>query len=183
MGRTPVITPGTWAGAPQPTIEGALTLRPWRPTDVTFLAEAFADEAIERWHSFTDQDPTDWIADRSTRWGREIGADWAVERNGSTAGRIGLTRVDLAKGLAKVGYWVHPAFRGQGVASAALATVTAWAFGQGLHRIQLEHSVHNEASCRVAHRGGYALEGVARSSHLHADGWHDMHVHAAIGQS
>ncbi len=62
-----------------------------------------------------------------------------------------------------------------------LAALSAWAFGEiGFHRLDLVHSVANTASCRVAAKVGFAAEGVQRSAVLHADGWHDMHVHARI---
>jgi [ribosomal protein S5]-alanine N-acetyltransferase len=32
----------------------------------------------------------------------------------------------------------------------------------------------------VAAKAGYKLEGTKRSGLLHADGWHDMHLHARI---
>lgn len=38
----------------------------------------------------------------------------------------------------------------------------------------------NAASCRVALKAGFAAEGTRRSAALHADGWHDMHLHARI---
>ena len=54
-------------------------------------------------------------------------------------------------------------------------------FGQvGLHRIELLHSTGNAASCRVAEKAGYVLEGTKRRQGLHADGWHDMHLHARL---
>lgn len=50
----------------------------------------------------------------------------------------------------------------------------------GLNRLELAHSVHNDASCRVAANASYALEGTKRAEGLHADGWHDMHLHARL---
>ena len=32
----------------------------------------------------------------------------------------------------------------------------------------------------MAAKAGFALEGTKRSALLHADGWHDMHLHARI---
>jgi ribosomal-protein-alanine N-acetyltransferase len=59
--------------------------------------------------------------------------------------------------------------------------MAAWAFGTlGLHRIEANHSTANPASCRVAERAGFAAEGVKRGEALHADGWHDMHLHARL---
>ncbi len=71
-----------------------------------------------------------------------------------------------------------PEARGTGTAPRAVEAVAAWAFALGLHRLTLQHSVHNQASCRAAGKLGFAYEGTARSAHLHADGWHDVHVHA-----
>ena len=58
--------------------------------------------------------------------------------------------------------------------------MTEWAHGLGVHRILLQHAVHNAASCAVADRVGYRPEGTARQLALHDDGWHDMHQHAHV---
>lgn len=44
----------------------------------------------------------------------------------------------------------------------------------------VRHSVVNAASCRVAAKAGYPLEGTRRESVRHLDGWHSMHVHVRI---
>ncbi|WP_207756887.1 GNAT family N-acetyltransferase [Nonomuraea cypriaca] len=49
-----------------------------------------------------------------------------------------------------------------------------------MHRLVLNHSTRSEASCRVAQKTGFALEGTLRSAHPHPDGRHDVHVHARI---
>jgi RimJ/RimL family protein N-acetyltransferase len=67
------------------------------------------------------------------------------------------------------------------VASRALNALGEWALGEaGFHRLHLDHSTRNEASCRVAVKAGFALEGTKRSDAVHADGRHDMHLHARI---
>ena len=50
----------------------------------------------------------------------------------------------------------------------------------GVHRIQLSHSTLNEPSCRVAEKSGFPLESTKRSQAMHADGWHDMHLHVLL---
>ncbi|MET7707718.1 GNAT family protein [Micromonospora sp. NPDC005413] len=55
-----------------------------------------------------------------------------------------------------------------------------WVDRWPLHRLALEHSTANTASCRVATRAGFRAEGVLRGSVRHADGWHDMHLHALL---
>ena len=77
-------------------------------------------------------------------------------------------RLDAAPALAvaDVGYAVHPDARGRGVATAAVRLLVPWLLedpsGPGLARVQLDHSVENLASCRVALAAGLAQEGVRR---------------------
>ena len=170
---------------PQPTLRGdGLVLRPWAPDDAPALVAAYEDPEIRRWHvrSMRDEaEATAWVEDRNARWRHERGAEWAVVRGTDVVGRVGLNPVDLEEGRAALAYWVLPDARGARIASRASTLLSAWAFTTlGLHRIALEHSTENEASCSVARRAGFAAEGVRRSSVLHADGWHDMHVHARI---
>lgn len=95
---------------------------------------------------------------------------------------MSLRTIDLAEGLAEVAYWVLPAARGRAVAPRALEAVSRWSLDDlGLHRLELAHSTRNHASCRVAAKAGFLLEGTKRRQALHADGWHDMHLHALLG--
>jgi RimJ/RimL family protein N-acetyltransferase len=61
--------------------------------------------------------------------------------------------------------------------------VTRWAFeSRGLMRVQLEHSVNNAASCRVAQAAGFVYEGTARSAYAvpgSADR-EDCHIHGRL---
>jgi RimJ/RimL family protein N-acetyltransferase len=72
--------------------------------------------------------------------------------------------VPSALEVVDVGYSVHPDARGRGVATRALRILTRWltADPAGPHaaRVQLDHSVENQASCRTALRAGFAREGV-----------------------
>lgn len=47
---------------------------------------------------------------------------------------------------------------------------SAWSFDAGFHRLFLHHSTANPASCGVARKAGFALEGTKRSALLHSDG-------------
>ncbi|MFC0863346.1 GNAT family N-acetyltransferase [Sphaerimonospora cavernae] len=176
--------PGSMAALPQPEIHAdGVVLRPWQPSDRPAVVAGYADPAIQRWHcrSMSDDEARDWIDAWADRWRSESGAGWAVLETGHVVGQISLRRVILAEGLAEVSYWVLPSARGRRIAVRALSAMTAWAFETlRLHRIELCHSTANAASCRVAQRAGFPAEGTKRGEALHADGWHDTHLHARL---
>jgi RimJ/RimL family protein N-acetyltransferase len=98
------------------------------------------------------------------------------------AGHVMLFRFDEENRSAEIGYRIAPWTRGRGAASTAVRCVTGWAFATlDLARITLIHSVGNDASCRVAEKNGYLLEGVQRSESRGGDGLlHDTHLHARL---
>lgn len=187
---------GHLAALTQPVLTaGDLTLRPWEPADAPAVAGAYDDPGIRRWHarSMSLDEAAEWVADWPRRWQREADAGWAIAgptgprasvagaAGGEALGQISLRHIDLVEGLASISYWVLPAARGRRLASRSVQVVTRWAFDVlGLHRLDILHSTANEASCRVARRAGYAYEGTLRGQAKHADGWHDMHVHAVV---
>lgn len=69
--------------------------------------------------------------------------------------------------ICEIGYAVHPDARGRGVGRRAVRTLTRWLTrdDRGPHqaRVQLEHSVENLASCRVALAAGFEREGLRRA--------------------
>jgi ribosomal-protein-alanine N-acetyltransferase len=182
----PVVPAGRLRDQPQPVLAGpgGLTLRPWQDTDAGVLVEAYGDPAIQRWHRRRLDSPAEALAliqTWRTSWHDETGGCWAVCASpaGPVTGRLSL-RVRLEHGQGEVGYWVLPSGRGHGTAARAVTGLTRWLLDQvGLYRVELGHSVLNTASCRVAEKSGYRLEGVLRGALLHEDGWHDMHLHAA----
>lgn len=171
---------------PRLPVDDQLSLRPWRAGDAEVVRAAFDVPDIQRWHARrldSLDEARDWIAMWPTRWREETAASWAIvdNRADEPIGQTGLREISLLEGLSQVSYWVLPDARGAGVAVRAARALTAWTFDVlGLHRISLEHSTANEASCRVASKLGFAVEGTLRGSARHADGWHDMHVHARL---
>lgn len=167
---------------PQLTVD-ELVLRPWRASDAAGVAEAYRDPEIQRWHarSMTEAEALGWVMSWSERWTAETGASWAILEGEALLGRMGFNAIDLSGGLAEAAYWVLPGARGRGVAPRALDAATEWMFDRvGLHRIELLHSSANTASCRVATKASYSLEGTKREHWRFADGWHDVHLHARL---
>jgi ribosomal-protein-alanine N-acetyltransferase len=158
-------------------------LRPWRASDAPAVAEAYAEPGIQQWHvrSMTEDEARAWIDSWPGRWAQESGGGWAMAGGSGLLGQISLRRLNLMDGIGEVSYWVMPAARGHRVAARALCALSNWVFDQlHLHRVELAHSTMNPASCRVAGNAGYTFEGTKRGEGLHADGWHDMHLHARL---
>lgn len=182
----PVLPVGSMRRRPQPSLAAnGLVLRPWTLEDTAPLADAYADAAIQQWHhrSMTEDEARRWIHGARERWHAETDADFAVEEQGQLVGRVALRMVVLAAGQCELSYWTVPAARGAGVATRAARGLSAWALDDlGLFRIEARHSTQNPGSCRVAEASGYAYEATLERQHLHADGWHDVHVHTRFAE-
>lgn len=183
-----VVPAGRMSGSEQPVLQlfGGAQLRPWCQDDAPALIAAHLDPAIQRWMRaapLTLDEAQERITRWKDRWRTEERAVWAIcsSADADPVGMIGLATSDLKGGSAEVFYWLLPAGRGAGVMRDATLRVSRWAIDElGLHRLWLTHSVANSASCRVALRAGFVLEGTMRSALLHSDGWHDEHLHARV---
>lgn len=179
-----VVAAEVFAAGAQPTLRGAaVLLRPWTDADAAVIRAVYQDPDIQRWHVrdvVSEAEARELIARWRAGWREGDGPQWAVVVEGVVAGRVGLRNMSPADGVAAIAYWTVPGWRGRGVTPAAVETVTEWAFGVGFHRLEVSHSVRNLPSCRAAVKAGFVPEGVKRSAGLHADGWHDMHVHVRI---
>ncbi|MBT2276034.1 GNAT family N-acetyltransferase [Rhodococcus enclensis] len=161
-------------------------LRPWTRDDAPAVMEAFRDPSIQRWHirrADSIDEALGWLTQWRDGWASESECHWAIAapETNELLGRIAAKGVNLWDGTAELAYWVTPAARGRGLCTQSVTALSEWAFREaGFHRLELEHSIHNPRSCRVATKAGFSEEGVRRSSARHADGWHDMHVHARL---
>jgi RimJ/RimL family protein N-acetyltransferase len=179
---------GTLSRTAQPVLRVGddMVLRAWLPGDAPGVRDAYQDPDIQRWHvrkADSVEEAREWIEGWRNAWQQETAGHWAVvgAHDGTLLGRLSLKSLVLADGTAEVAYWTAPSARGRGVCSRALVELAAWALGEGgFHRLELEHSTANQASCRVAARAGFAPEGVRHAAAQHADGWHDMHLHARV---
>lgn len=185
--------PGPAKAAPQPLdpveiAAGRFQLRPPSEAEAADALAMLRDPAVRQWN------PAPQVVDLETAraWCRS-GADWSQGTHatfsvldattGRLLGNVSLWGIDLAdQRSALVGYRTAPWARGQGVAPDGVDAVTRWAFGAlGVERIGLPHAVANPASCRVAEKCGYRLEGTSRKAFRDEDGVrHDEHLHARL---
>lgn len=182
----PVVEPGSIGPTQQPilVVDEELALRPWRSADSRAVMRAFSTPDIQRWH-FRRQDSLAeaeaWIEQCHADWKSERAASWAITFRSSdrVVGRVTVYLV-LTDGRGEISYWVLPESRQMRVATRAVRTATVWAHELGLHRVELQHSVDNEASGMVAVEAGYHNEGIRRGAILHHDGWHDMRLYSHL---
>ena len=164
-----------------------LLLRPPRPQETADVLAMLTDPDVQQWNpvaSVTDATTAEeWLA-RGADWSEGHHATFSVvdAATGRFAGNVSLHRIDREQATASIGYRVAPWARGRGVATAAVAEVTDWSFASlGIARVELCHAVANPASCRVAVKAGYAMEGTLRASWAHHDGnRYDEHVHGRL---
>jgi ribosomal-protein-alanine N-acetyltransferase len=177
--------PDTWPDDHPPTLEeGDLVLRAWRTSDAAEVLAMAADPQMRRYSSVGEvgdlEQARAWIRSRQAP-GR---LDWAVCDRDTDAllGRVGLMGLLADENSAEVGYWTAPSARGQGLATRAVEVATQHAFGAlSRHRLEIRHVPGNAASCAVADRAGYLLEGIQRQAHHHEDeGFEDLELHARL---
>lgn len=152
--------------------DGHLTLRPPTDEDVPRITEICRDPAIGHFTTvpvpYTRSDARAFVEFSRDRLARGIGAHLLADVDGAVVGAVGLD-VNHADRAGRIGYWVAPDARGQGVATTATRLVCAWAMADsGLHlqRLELDTAANNTASNAVARRLGFTHEGTRRSAML-----------------
>lgn len=161
----------------------AVVLRRHVDEDAVRIAQACADPQCQYWlpglpSPYTVADAVRYLADREEQHASGTGVYWAVAdaEDDRLLGVVSLTDVDLRVGSAEVGYWVHPAERGRGVAATAARLAARHALlpaedgGLGLHRVGLRVADGNTASQRAAQRAGFTPAGRDRSAEVLRDG-------------
>ena len=162
-----------------------VTLRPWVTDDAAALRLAAATSPdLSSQLGDTDLgtiDACEGFIDRQLRRRPPLGQDLAIAVDGRVAGNVGLSNVDRQHDTAWVYYWVAMEFRGRGLATCALATMSVWAFDYWeLFRLELGHRLNNPASCAVARGAGFGAEGVERAKLRYGDQRFDVETHARL---
>ena len=63
----------------------------------------------------------------------------------------------MGPGILEIGYWVHSAYAGRGIATAAAGALAEAGAGlDGIERIAIKHDIANPASGRVAEKLGFS---------------------------
>lgn len=151
-----------------------LVLRPWDTEDIDVLPEIANDRRI--WINVRDMFPHPYDRSRAEQWvafcqQEEVAHSFAISMGGQAIGGIGVHPFDdVHRKSAELGYWLGPAYWGQGFATEAVQVIVKYGFELlGLERIQAGVYAWNEASSRVLVKSGFDLEGCMRR-HAYKDG-------------
>ena len=185
------MTPGLLPPWPaSPLRAGAVTLREFSARDVPTVRELSTDPYVPQIGTLpgnaSEQEARAWVDRQRRRLAEGIGYSFAIA-DASTdrcIGGIGLWLAGLSQGRASAGYFVAPSARGQGVATAALKALTAFAWTiPMLHRIELYIEPWNIGSIRAAEGAGFEREGLLRSHQEIGGRRRDMLLYASFRET
>jgi RimJ/RimL family protein N-acetyltransferase len=147
------------------------------------LTDLIRDREVRRFTRVPAPPPDDFVDTWLNRYeeGRRDGTREAfVIEDPADGGFLGIAvapSIRRDERTAELGYVIHPAARGRGIATVALERLTAWAFGElDAVRLELLISTENPASKRVAEHNGYQYEGTMRSMFVVPGRWEDSEI-------
>jgi ribosomal-protein-serine acetyltransferase len=140
-----------------------LVLRRWQVADAGELQRLVTESAehLRPWMGWMTSEP---LADREAML-RDAEREWSdggdvilgIRLDDRAIGSCGLHRRIEPDGL-EIGYWIHPAFSGRGLATSAVRLLTDGAFGvEGISHVEIHHDKANVASAGIPRRLGYTL--------------------------
>jgi RimJ/RimL family protein N-acetyltransferase len=153
-----------------------IDLGPWlvrslKPDDDAALAKHANNRKIWRNlrdafpHPYTREDARKFIATVTAQAPETV---FCIATRVEVIGAIGFRlQEDVERIAAEIGYWLAEDYWGQGITTAALKAVTAYAMqAHDLRRVYALPFAWNAASFRVLEKAGYVLEGRMRCSAL-----------------
>ncbi|MFJ6788087.1 GNAT family N-acetyltransferase [Streptomyces angustmyceticus] len=136
-------------------------LRRWRDTDIEALDRLITESRAHLlpWMPFAAthdrKQGEDFLTRCQEEWDSEQAYHYAITSADELIGSCGLMR-RIGPGGLSIGYWLHPASTGKGLATmTAAALVQAGRQLPGIDRIEIHHDEANPASGAVARRLGF----------------------------
>jgi ribosomal-protein-alanine N-acetyltransferase len=164
-----------------------LLLRPVAEQDIPFLEEALTNPAVLQFMSIrfsSDQPGQEQWAWYQSQLAAGTALFLAATRksDGAWMGVSSVYYYDATNQHAELGYWLLPAYWGQGYAhEAALTTITAaqqtW---PKLHRIEAIIESDHHSSRRLLQKCHFSHEGTLREVELKGEKWIDLEVWALL---
>lgn len=145
-----------------------VVLRRWRMSDLDTLQRVITEarDHLLPWMPFAathsrEQDKK-YLAECRRQWAAGEGYNYAITSESELIGSCGLMR-RIGPGGLEIGYWLHPAWTGRGLATMAAAALVEAARGlPGVDHIEIHHDQANQASGAVPRRLGFTVVSRAR---------------------
>ncbi|WP_052862803.1 GNAT family N-acetyltransferase [Streptomyces niger] len=140
---------------------GDVELRRWRMDDIDTLHRVMTEsrDHLLPWLAFAAthdrKQGQEFLARSQEQWASGEAYSYAITSGGEVIGSCGLHR-RIGPGGLEIGYWIHPAWTGKGLATMAAAALVR-AAGQlpGIGHVEIHHDEGNPASGAVARRLGF----------------------------
>ncbi|MFJ4038944.1 GNAT family N-acetyltransferase [Microbacterium sp. NPDC090007] len=185
------MTTSPFALKPEPetleVVRERVRLRPFHEDDLTAMAAYRGDAAVCRFLPFEPQTPGDIRArighlfGRTSLAGESGGVVLVVENEGAVIGDLVLFHLDAAAGSAEIGWVLHPAATGRGLATEAVAALVDTAFEvYGLRRLTAQIDADNLRSIALAERIGMRREAHFVENAWFKGRWSDLLVYAVL---
>ncbi len=147
---------------PADTLEhGPVILRRWQAgdEDAAYLSVIESQAHLRPWMpwavAYTRQNAAEFVAACDRDWRSGAAYNYAITTEGQVAGSCGLM-ARIGPGGLEIGYWVHQAYIGRGLAPAAAAALTDAAFRlPGIDHVEIVHDELNGASAAVPRKLGF----------------------------
>ena len=158
-----------------------IVLRNWIAADIDQVHLACQDPQTQRWTTvpspYTRADAEQYVASSGERWSAGTPSFAVTDATGQRIlGSLGFVAPPF-RSVVEIGFWISPWSRGQGVAARATGAICDWAFDTlGLHRVEWQAEVGNDASRRVAEKSGFTFEGTLRGRGVHKSGPVDLWI-------
>lgn len=153
-----------------------LVIRPFTTSDITSLrAYAQAESADEYGSWLGGEGPADaarYLVDTIARYGRPPRTDLAVTYQNHLVGGVAYRQIWLSPPTMELGWVIHPAAAGQGLAREAAGALLGWLFDRfpDLHRVEARVRLTDASGIRLLERLGFVREGGIRHEGGDADG-------------
>jgi RimJ/RimL family protein N-acetyltransferase len=143
-----------------------LILRQWRRSDADAVHEAMQDRSTHEFLVLPDPyqhgDAVEFVTAGVAAGRSGLSCALVETATGRLVGAADLRLPPPRRAAADVGYLIYAPARGNGYASEASRALAAWAFTQGVSRVEIRCAVENVASAKSALRAGFRFEGTLR---------------------
>ena len=150
-------------GQPSETLtHGPVRLRRWRASDADTVYRVVMEslEHLRPWMpwaaAYSREDAVEFTTKSERDWESGAAYQYAILTGNAVVGSCGLMR-RIGPGGLEIGYWLHPAYTGRGLVTAATAALVRQAFAlPDIDRVEIVHDEANTASGAVPRRLGFS---------------------------